>query len=186
MRLIASVVFAASLLAAGSAFAQAETPIDPAKLELARKLVEASGGQKNAETMVRQTYGSLDTVFAKMGTPETQRLMRLVQRDMQDEIIKMIPAILEMSTNTYARHLTEKELADMLAFQTSETGRSVAAKLPAIMQDIVKAQTPLLQEMLPRLLHRTLDRACEEAKCSTAEREQVATMMKEALKPKAS
>lgn len=185
MKYLAAVIAGLVMTAAPAAFAQDKPAVDPVRLELAKKLIEVSGGKKNAELMVNQIYGSMDSILGKSLPADKQRLFHAIQRDMQTELLNLIPAIIDESVEIYARNLTEKELKEMIAWQSSESGQSINRKLPAITQDIIKAEIPYIQAMMPRLMERVVDHACEEAKCSADERRQVAAVMAQAtgMKP---
>jgi hypothetical protein len=186
MNWVSSIVVALALAIAPAAVAQEKPATDPARLELARQLVAASGGAETAQKMVQQMYVSLDDVFAKVVPADKLPLFRTMQRDIQAETMKMIPDLMAQSVDIYARVLTEQELRDMVAFQTSETGQAVVRKMPVIMNEIMRAQVPYMQQMMPRLMRKAMDRACEEAKCSPAERKEVADIMAKALGQKPS
>jgi len=183
MKVLSALMVTLALAVAPAAFAQEKAATDPVKLDLAKQLVAASGGAKNADLMIKQIYGSLDTVFAKQFTGEQQRLYSAIQHDMQAELLNMIPTIMDQTVDIYARTLTEKELRDAVTWQTSESGQAIAAKMPALTQEIVKAEIPYMQAMLPRLMQKVGDRACEEAKCTEAERQQVAAVLAKMGRP---
>ena len=49
--------------------------------------------------------------------------------DITQEVVALTPQLLELSARAYAQAFTEHELRDWLAFQTSETGRAMIARL---------------------------------------------------------
>lgn len=181
MKWASSIVVALALAVAPAAQAEEKAAADPVKVELARKLVAASGGAENAEKIIRGMHGSMNAAFDGIVPADKRQVFDAMQRDIQEETIKLVPVILEQSVDVYARLLTEKELKDMLAWSTSETGQSVARKMPAIMQEVMKAQVPYLQQMMPRMIQKAMDHACDEAKCTPEERREVATIVQQAL-----
>lgn len=188
MRWILSIAAAVTLAIAPAAAAQEQkaSSADPVRTELARKLVAASGGADNVQKMVEQMYVSMDDMFAKVVPHDKMGLFRAIQKDIQSETMKMIPDLMEQSVEIYARVLTEQELRDMVAFQTSESGQSVVRKMPVIMSEIMRAQVPYMQRMMPRLMEKAMDRTCEDAKCTPAQRREVAAIMARALGQKPS
>jgi hypothetical protein len=180
LALAAPMIAAPAVAAAQAATAQSAAP-DPTKVELARKLIEASNGRHNAELMVRQLYSSMDSLLPANLNGDQQRLVKAMRADIQDEMLQLIPVIIDQSVQAYARNLTEKELTDMLAWQTSESGQSVSRKLPAITQEVLKAELPYIREMMPRMIQKAMERACDEAKCTAEQREQVAQIVADAL-----
>jgi hypothetical protein len=172
-RTISTLAAIAVLSFAADAQAQSASAPDPVKIALAHQVLEASGGQKQAEATIGAIFSSTSKLFE--GLPADQsNIARLAQRDMQEELVKMIPAIFEMSTTVYAQNLTEKELRDMLAWITSDSGRSISAKSGIMSQQVMAAELPLIKEMMPRIMQKTVDRACEEAKCTADQKQQIA------------
>ncbi|WP_083700317.1 DUF2059 domain-containing protein [Shewanella sp. UCD-KL12] len=51
----------------------------------------------------------------------------------------------------YAKHYSEQELADMLAFYRSDSGRSMVAKMPIVMQESMMMTQALAQPMILRM-----------------------------------
>lgn len=54
-------------------------------------------------------------------------------------------------TDIYVKHYSDKEIADMLAFYASDTGRSMVAKMPAVMQESMMVTQSLSQGLLPKM-----------------------------------
>ncbi|HLZ76734.1 DUF2059 domain-containing protein [Phenylobacterium sp.] len=184
MKLLVSAVAAAALLSAAT-FAQAQTappPADPVKLSLAHELIEANGGAKQAETSVNAMFAGVSKLFDGMPA-EQSKVAKLAQQDLQDEFVKLIPAILDVSANAYAQTLTEKELRDMLAWTNSESGRSIRAKTVQLNQQVIAGELPLIKQAMPKIMRKTIDRACDEAKCTAAQRQQMAALVDKALAP---
>ena len=164
--------------------AQDATAPDATRLELARKLVDASGASRNAEATVDQFYGFIDQLLAKSATASTGNLFAAIRADMKLELRAMMPGLLDESVKIYACNLTEKELSDLVTWQTSESGQSINRKLTVITQEILKAEVPYIQAMMPRLMQRAVDHACDEAKCSPQLRQDVASAIAQSA-PKA-
>jgi len=109
--------------------------------------------------------------MTKDWSADAQTMMADFNRDLQDEIAAMIPSMLETTEKAYARHLSEKELRDLLAWQTSETGKSVASKLPSITQEVIEAQLPLMKDMTPRIMRKMFERMCQRKACTPEQRD---------------
>jgi hypothetical protein len=179
MRLVI-LAWAIGLACSGAAAAQTIAPLEPAKLDLARQIVASTGGHKAVEAQLRGVFQPMMAGLAK-DMPETERkLMEGLNQDLQDEIATMIPPMLDTMTEAYARHLTEKELRDLLAWQTSETGRALIQKMPAITQEMVAKQLPLIKEMAPRMMRKAFERACQQTACTPAQRDAFEKRMKSA------
>jgi hypothetical protein len=177
---------AAAACLASAAHAQAAAPaappVDPAKLALAQQVLEASGGVKGAETQVRALYGSMAAGISQTLPKEHSETTELVMRDVQEETIKLIPRMIEISARAYAQNLSETELRDLLAFYRTESGKAVLQKMPVIMQQTMAAEMPMIQAMVPQMMQKAVDRACEESKCTAEEKQIIAAAMASALK----
>lgn len=51
----------------------------------------------------------------------------------------------------YVKHYSDKEITDMLAFYRSESGRSMVAKMPVVMQESMMVTQSLAQPMLQKM-----------------------------------
>jgi hypothetical protein len=183
MKLLLSAVAAAAVLfAAPLAQAQTAPPADPVKLSLAHQLIEANGGAKQAETTVNAMFAGVSKMFDGMPA-EQSNVAKLAQKDLQDEFVKLIPAILDISANAYAQTLTEKELRDMLAWTNSESGRSIRGKTVQLNQQVIAGELPLIKQAMPKIMQKTVERACDEAKCTAAQRQQIAALVNQAMTP---
>ncbi len=49
------------------------------------------------------------------------------------------------------KELTEQEIDDMLAFYSTETGKSLLQKMPAVMQESMQMSQILVQAALPKI-----------------------------------
>jgi len=189
-----SIIAAAAGLAALSltAASHAQTPaaqpaaataaaVDPARLALAKQVFEAVGGAKGAEAQMRALYTAMGAAVGRNMPAEQTQMSQQVIGDMQDEMIKLAPAIIDLSAKVYAQNLSEKELRDILAFYRSESGQAMIRKQPAIMQQAMTEELPLIQAMMPKIMQKTLDRVCEESKCTPEVRQIVAQAMAKAM-----
>lgn len=87
-----------------------------------------------------------------------------------EEEIKAIPQMIDQTAIVYAKSLSETELRDMLAWTLSPSAQAIRAKNPAMMQELMVQQGPLLKKIMAGAVTTAVDRACTEAKCSEDER----------------
>jgi hypothetical protein len=185
----ASAVLAA-LAIATSATAQAPAPkaapVDPARLALARQVFEASGGAEGMRKQLAAMFDSIGKMTAAAAPAASADLARAMMKDIAEEESKLVPDLIEDSAQAYAQNLSEKELRDMLAWTTSESGQSIRAKMPVITQQLMATMQPHLAAMMPTMMHKTLDRVCEEQKCTPEVRKIMADAMDNVLKQRGS
>ncbi|THD76247.1 MAG: DUF2059 domain-containing protein [Phenylobacterium sp.] len=176
----------AALAAASASQAQAPAAPDPARVELARQVIEATGGEKGAEAQIRALYGSIGASVSRNAPPAQAKTTELMMRDMQEEMVKLLPAIMDVSARAYAQNLSDKQLRDLLVFYKSDSGQALINKLPAIMQQSMAEEMPLIQAMIPEVMQKTLDRVCAETSCTPEVRQQMADAMAKAVHKPAS
>ena len=82
----------------------------------------------------------------------------------------------------YAEHLTAQELKDMLAYARSPTAQSIRAKMPAITEEAMMHQAPLLKRMTSGAVKTAVEKTCEEAHC-TADQRQALNAVVEKIAP---
>jgi hypothetical protein len=150
-------------------------------MQLARDLIELSGGRQAAASMIKSIYGGIDQLVTPSMPPQRVELYRLIQRDIQVELIKAVPDLLDISASVFASNLTEQELRDYLAWMKSSSGQAVARKTPAIVQTVVNAQLPYMRALMPKLLQKAADDVCADAKCSEEDKKVVLAALNSAV-----
>ncbi|MFI4933185.1 MAG: DUF2059 domain-containing protein [Caulobacterales bacterium] len=153
------------------------------RLELARQLYAASGGEQAAEDHIKQLYGSVNKMMGQMLPPDRAKLIERLQQDMQDELVGMVPQIIDTGARAYAQNLSEKELRDYLAWLRSDSGRALIQKMPVIRQKMLDDQLPLVSAMLPKMMQKAVDRACEETHCTADEHKLMVAMVAKLQQP---
>lgn len=112
----------------------------------------------NMDSMVDQMYSQMEVMMqnmsAQMGVQPTEQhifdsyykeMTSVMKEDMGWE--KMKPLILDV----YNRNFSEQEIDDMLAFYSTETGKSLLKKMPAVMQESMQMSQILVQAALPKI-----------------------------------
>ena len=177
----------AVLAVATGAWGQAAQPAsapDPVKLGLARQLFEVSGGEKQAKAQVAAMSGVIEKSVTQNLSPDAARLQKPINDFMVQQVIALVPQIIDLSVHAYAETYTEKELRDWLAFSTSETGKAIAQKTPAVRLQVMEGTMPLMMKTMPEMMRKTADTVCETQHCTAAERQAVtAALMKAAPRP---
>lgn len=184
-RFLPVVLGALSIGLAAPAWAQdADTTAGSAKrLELARELVAESGGVAAAEAQMKALFSQSSEILKSSVPAGQSRVAEAMMTYMQDEYLKVVPEMLDGSAIVYARHLTEAELRGLLAWTKSEVGRSLNAKMPVIMQDMMVQQAPLTKKLISGIMKTAADRACEEVACTSKERETIAQILRKSSPP---
>ncbi|HTX51190.1 MAG TPA: DUF2059 domain-containing protein [Caulobacteraceae bacterium] len=189
---LSSLIAAALAAAALAASAEAQTLSSPpqsdpdaaTRMQLARQLLDLSGGTEAVNAQMRSMFAMTTNLVAANVPPEQAKFVAAIERDMQDEVMQMIPSLLDATVQAYADNLTAEQLQDYIAWLSSDTGRALVAKTPLIKLEVMQREAPLMSAMIPALQHKVADRVCEELHCTPHEREVVANAMAKALAPK--
>jgi len=178
MKKLAIIVAAIGSLAVATAshtsFAQSASAAqpDPVRLALARQLQNVSGGREQANAEIKGIFASFRKGVAQSLPPDQSRLAEQINQDLEDELIKLTPQLLDLGARISAENYTEKELRDLLAFQTSETGRSIARKSIVVRSQVMAETMPLVMNLMPAIAHRTAP-ACAKRSTVTADQHQI-------------
>jgi uncharacterized protein len=144
-----------------SVFAQAA---DDAK----QKRLEELLAVMNMTALIDQMYSQLEVQLKSMSTqmgvkPEDKPIVdkyygKMIQL-FKNEITwdKMKPALIDV----YSRNFSEKEIADMIAFYETDTGKAVIKKMPEVMQQSMQVTSQLYQPIMPELQQLSKDFAAE-------------------------
>ena len=182
----------AMLLALAGALALLAPPVlaqdqpDAAKVALARQIVELSGGQEQVKAQMKMIFEAVKSSIARALPPEQGRMADLVYTDVEQELEQATPQLLDISVRTYAENYTDKELHDLIAFQMSDSGRSIAQKAPLVRAQALREMMPLMMSLLPQIMARTADRVCEELHCDARQRATIAEALSKAIQRPAS
>jgi len=112
----------------------------------------------NTEAMIDSMYGQIGKMTQGMAQqlkvkPEEQAIFKKFND-------KMFAAMKEemnwqkMKTPTieiYAKHFSEKEISDMIAFYKTESGKSMLKKLPAVMTDSMMMAQNMMKGFIPKM-----------------------------------
>lgn len=156
MKYILSIVL---MLASCSAFSSEET-----KRQQLNELMDLMSMSSLVDSMYSQFEAQMKGMSAQMGVKPSEQVIfdkyytKMIQL-MKNEISwkKMEPAVMDI----YNRNFTEKEVADMLAFYRTETGKSVIKKLPVVMQESMQMSNGMVQKIIPEIQKLSQELAAE-------------------------
>jgi len=167
-------VLATGALTTGAMAAEAPSP---AKLALAKQLVEASGGVDQVKALLQTMFASIGANIDANLPAEQKRLQGALFEKMQARILAVAPQLLDAATQVYATDLTEKELRDYVAWLQSDTGQSLKRKLPQITGESLQAMQPVLVQVTQGIKQDVVDEACAQAKCSAHDKDVLVALM---------
>jgi hypothetical protein len=124
-----------------------------------RETVERLLEVMKADKMIDAMYSQMDQMFVgfakELNVKEDERpifdkFMSKAVATMKEEMTweKMKDPMI----NVYMKHYTETEINDLLVFYSSESGKSIINKIPAVMQDSMLISQSMLKEFMPKLM----------------------------------
>jgi hypothetical protein len=183
-----AVLFAvAALVAAAPALGRAQSTRQPGpaasdeKTVLARRLVDASGGADQLNTILSTAFKSTSATIAGSLPPEEKRFEAIIIQKMQDHLIEMTPKMVDIMVQVYAENLTDDELRQQVAWVESEPAKALRRKLPSIMQETFRLMTPMLRHFSEEMKVDIVEEACKEGKCTPLDRERIESAMAKAF-----
>jgi hypothetical protein len=158
-------------IASDAAPSKVEAP-SPSKLELARQVMEASGTQDQTTAILRNVFAQMVDSVEKSAPADKKANADAIIRATNDALSDMVPKLREIAVRAYAETYTDRELADMLAFFQSPSGRSMTAKRPQLMQTVM-GQT---LRMLPDIQRDMGARICAATTCTPEQKAALAKL----------
>lgn len=149
------------LLALAPTFA--EDAVSPERIKTAGELIEVSGAAQ-AFSASDDMIAGMFAQFRKSGIDidaETETKMKAICRE---ELEAAKPTLLDKTKEIYARHFSETEMRDMIAFYRSPTGQKVVAEMPALMRESVPLSSELMMRVMNRAVTYMQERAQEKQK----------------------
>ena len=159
---------------------------DPERLRLAMKMVELSGGEKQADAQVKAIFAAAQKALGKALPADKAELTAHIYDDLGQEMAGIMPKLLDIGARAYAEVYTEQELKDMIAFQMSESGQAMMKKAPLVRAQIINETMPLIMSAMPGVLNKAAMRACDESHCTADQRKTVTEAMAKAFAPPSS
>jgi hypothetical protein len=152
--------FALSVALAAPAFA--DDAIPAAKLAAAKELIQISGAE--------QLFGSVDSLTEVM-VAQVKKSAPGIDDDaishlkaiVKEEFTKSVPGMIDETTKLYARHFSESEMRDMIAFYASPTGKRVVSEMPALMRESMQISVQTSNVIIQRFIAYMQERAAKEA-----------------------
>jgi hypothetical protein len=159
---------------------------DSERLRLAMKMVELSGGEKQADAQVKAIFAAAQKALGKALPADKAELTAHIYDDLGQEMAGIMPKLLDIGARAYAEVYTEQELKDMIAFQMSESGQAMMKKAPRVRAQIINETMPLIMSAMPGVLNKAAMRACDESHCTADQRKTVTEAMAKAFAPPSS
>lgn len=130
----------------GSAKAAAAAKISPAKLALARAVIDATGAIHAFDPVLQEILEQARTTILKTN-PDLQKDLDASLRDTEKALTPREKELHEGIAKAYAKHFSEDELRKLLAFYQSPVGKKLVETTPAVLQDSYAAVRDWAQDL---------------------------------------
>jgi hypothetical protein len=133
----------------------AQQSSEPANTEEVQQLFEVMHARQNAtayiDTMKQQMPKIMHDLMDQRlpnATPEEREKMNHFINDSLTKTFDSMPMeeLNKIIMTVYQRHLTHRDVQDMLAFYASPTGQKVISEMPKIMGEYMQAATPIMEK----------------------------------------
>ena len=128
--------------------AVADAPLSPGREKAIRKLLQLTRAGEMATTMMDTMAGQLRPMFKNV--PESFWSEFFREMDTNEPITKIVPI--------YARHLSDKEVDELIRFYESPIGRKLISVQPMIMQESMGAGKEWGRQVGERVVQKLRDK----------------------------
>jgi uncharacterized protein len=142
---------AAAVVGFGSARVAAQDAGSPEALRAANEPVQLLSKDLTAQTtkqVTEQTWPQIERLIGKTD-PATMSALR---REFETGMTTTMAEAMQDAAPIYARHFTEPELRDILAFYRTPTGVKALQRLPQVLAETTAAMSLRLETSLPRTM----------------------------------
>jgi hypothetical protein len=118
-----------------SKFKEQSSLPDAETTKLAKQLMEASRVRKTLE----ESVGAMVAQGKSSAGDNAEKLPEGFWEELEKEMHKQIPSLMESLVPVYAKHFTKEELTALIEFYGTPAGKKLAEKQPLIMQESMVA-----------------------------------------------
>jgi hypothetical protein len=168
-----------TLASAGAAYAQASAttpspkpPLDSERVAIARQIFDQIGAstlQSMSKAMISSMQAAMTKTVSGLDAQRQQAMMDAVS----DAITFVMPKAIDATVDAMAENFDTGQLKDILAFDTSPTGRVMISKMPLIMQ---QSSATMFAEM-PEMVRQMQLRYCAKVTCTASEQQAFAAII---------
>jgi hypothetical protein len=143
--LIAAAWLAAAVFSPIGASAQDNT--DPKSIELGAELVDLAGVRGMMNQMMDQIGPTLTQLVVQANPGKEAEVTEVMQSFVLPRMRESVPQFMHEGALLYARHFTNGELGELVAFYKSPVGRKLVAAQPQMMQEMALVAQTLGQKI---------------------------------------
>ncbi len=164
--------FAAGLAALTLAIppaAMAQGAPSPERLKLAHEVLDAQGGLTNVNTVMRNLMNGISARMAAGLKTEDQEALK---GSVDGTLEALAPRVMEITVRLFASDFDDKQLADILAFYQSPTGKALVARSP----EFARQSSAAIGALMPSIQLSMITRFCAKSDCPPPVLNQITTL----------
>jgi hypothetical protein len=150
------------IIAAGTPAVCADAPVNPHRLELARKLFAQMQMDQMMDGMMRQMTPTMIAQARKTNPNLTDEQAKAITEAVTESASDLMKKVMDRVAPLYAETFTDKEMQDLVDFYDSPSGRAMIAKMPTM----AAKMGPMMQDLAPDMVADVQRRICTKTDCT--------------------
>ncbi len=166
--LVTSLVFISALVVGTIPADAADAAVDPANAEKIRLVQELHRVMEFTDTISEMTSTMVDRMDPLRGRTPTRQDEEFFDRlkgSMKRGMARLVPEMVDATTEIYARTFSEQELRDVIAFYASPSGQSFLKKGKTVMAEAMVSMATIMRKYVAY----TKEDYCAQVPCGETE-----------------
>ena len=147
----------------GTSLARAQE-IDPQALDLSRKIAALTNAQATGDQVLSLIMPQLTELVVRANPGKEAEARTIMDQKVAPAMREMLPEMVEMTAQIYARHFTVEELTQLTEFYGTALGQKLIQTQPALVAEAgqagqqwaIKVMQKVLQDLAPEFQQRGL------------------------------
>jgi uncharacterized protein len=147
----------------GTSLARAQQ-VDPEALELSRKIAALTNAQATGDQVLSLIMPQLTELVVRANPGKEAEARTMMDQKVAPAMREMLPEMVEMTAQIYARHFTVEELTQLTEFYGTPLGQKLIQTQPALIAEAgqagqqwaIKVMQKVLQDFAPEFQQRGL------------------------------
>jgi uncharacterized protein len=147
----------------GTSLARAQQ-VDPEALELSRKIAALTNAQATGDQVLSLIMPQLTELVVRANPGKEAEARTMMDQKVAPAMREMLPEMVEMTAQIYARHFTVEELTQLTEFYGTPLGQKLIQTQPALIAEAgqagqqwaIKVMQKVLQDLAPEFQQRGL------------------------------
>ena len=147
----------------GTSLARAQE-IDPQALDLSRKIAALTNAQATGDQVLSLIMPQLTELVVRANPGKESEARTIMDQKVAPAMREMLPEMVEMTAQIYARHFTVEELTQLTEFYGTPLGQKLIQTQPALVAEAgqagqqwaIKVMQKVLQDLAPEFQQRGL------------------------------